>query len=866
MKIITISNPKADIAGCSMTVGVGSQNDLIDTLGIAHFLEHMLFIGTEEYPDENEFMKYIKDHNGSYNAATSDEHTVFYYTINPKHLEDSLKRFSGFFKYPLLKEDSIKREILAVDSEYQMKLKNDDRRIYQMINNCIQDKYVSRRFSCGNKMTLDKEGIRNILVNFYENNYSANKMCLVIYGKESNDTLFNYAVNYFNEVKSISDNNIDTSCSFGFNQIFKPEFIGKIIKIKPIGELSDLIITIALPSEYTIYYKFHVYGFISYILKKENKGSLIHKLKTEGYIFSLSSSWDSSKSYCSYSIRFSLTQKGLNNYLKILEILETFIKDKIYSTDENSFSFEEYKKLNILCRKEFAYKENEDPISLCKRLGKIAMSNIDAEHLLDYGYLLSHYNKPLLISILNTLSDRKNWLIFLVSESMFNKSSAREEKEKYYDISYKVDDEQLIVSNYSFIFEYNDIINSYEGLEILEDDILPTPIELPDSEIDYEIANGKLKYVFTNNYKTPKSCIYVLFKSQTNIAIQSVFCDLVKDVFKTTTEYYNFFFSYNFLRLKKGLRLYFYGFDSDILQIIKLFIDIMKHESFSEESFNRIKNSLIKNIKMHLFTYPSNRVFDGADMIYIPNHISFEDMLVQLNELTFNDMINYKREFYVEMLVCGNLLFKKASDLFSYICNSFKADNIVIPTIKINDECKNPVIVTSHGHSDNAYGVFYRIGELKNYKLTALARVITNHASNRFFDTLRTKESFGYIVSCQVRPILSNLFIVFLVQSQRKNEEINERINLFFEELLNNITIEDFEVSKNAVIGDLEIKYKSLNGLGNFLWGMKMNEYWDLNYHENMIKSVKELKFEDINEIRSIKNILRVYVEPEKND
>ncbi|KAF7670504.1 Nardilysin, partial [Astathelohania contejeani] len=183
---------------------------------------------------------------------------------------------------------------------------------------------------------------------------------------------------------------------------------------------------------------------------------------------------------------------------------------------------------------------------------------------------------------------------------------------------------------------------------------------------------------------------------------------------------------------------------------------------------------------------------DGADMIYIPNHISFEDMLVQLNELTFNDMINYKREFYVDMLVCGNLLFKKASDLFSYICNSFKADNIVIPTIKINDEYKNPVIVTSHGHSDNACGVFYRIGELKNYKLTALARVITNHANNRFFDTLRTKESFGYIVSCQARPIFSNLFIVFLVQSQRKNEEINERINLFFEELLNNITIEDF--------------------------------------------------------------------------
>jgi len=71
LKCLLISDPDADMSAASMDVGVGSSFDPPEFLGTAHFLEHMLFQGTEKYPDENEYMEYLTTHGGSDNAFTS---------------------------------------------------------------------------------------------------------------------------------------------------------------------------------------------------------------------------------------------------------------------------------------------------------------------------------------------------------------------------------------------------------------------------------------------------------------------------------------------------------------------------------------------------------------------------------------------------------------------------------------------------------------------------------------------------------------------------------------------------------------------------------------------------------------------------
>ena len=48
------------LAACALCVGVGSFSDPVDIPGLAHFVEHMVFMGSEKYPQENGFDEFIK--------------------------------------------------------------------------------------------------------------------------------------------------------------------------------------------------------------------------------------------------------------------------------------------------------------------------------------------------------------------------------------------------------------------------------------------------------------------------------------------------------------------------------------------------------------------------------------------------------------------------------------------------------------------------------------------------------------------------------------------------------------------------------------------------------------------------------------
>jgi len=65
------------MAYVSLSVNVGCFNDPLERQGLAHFLEHMIFMGSEKYPDEQAFEHHITLHGGESNAYTQCEFTNF---------------------------------------------------------------------------------------------------------------------------------------------------------------------------------------------------------------------------------------------------------------------------------------------------------------------------------------------------------------------------------------------------------------------------------------------------------------------------------------------------------------------------------------------------------------------------------------------------------------------------------------------------------------------------------------------------------------------------------------------------------------------------------------------------------------------
>ena len=70
LDVLLISDPTTDKASGACDIHVGQLNDPPNLPGLAHFCEHMLFIGTKKYPTENAYDNYLSTNGGSSNAFT----------------------------------------------------------------------------------------------------------------------------------------------------------------------------------------------------------------------------------------------------------------------------------------------------------------------------------------------------------------------------------------------------------------------------------------------------------------------------------------------------------------------------------------------------------------------------------------------------------------------------------------------------------------------------------------------------------------------------------------------------------------------------------------------------------------------------
>ena len=208
LRAILISDPNADKAACAVDVRIGSLSDPPELEGLAHFCEHLLFLGTEKYPDENAYSQFLSMHGGNSNAFTAGDHTNYYFDVAADHLERTLDIFASFFTCPLFLDTCTERELNAVDSEHMKNIQTDSWRSYQIVKDICDPKHPYSKFSTGNKFTLldrpSKLGIntRQELIEFHKKYYSSNIMTVAILGKEPINELRSWIVDKFSAIKN----------------------------------------------------------------------------------------------------------------------------------------------------------------------------------------------------------------------------------------------------------------------------------------------------------------------------------------------------------------------------------------------------------------------------------------------------------------------------------------------------------------------------------------------------------------------------------------------------------------------------------------------------------------------------------------
>ncbi len=88
---------------------MGSLQDPDQSLGLAHFLEHMLFMGSKKFPVHNEYSSFINQNSGMDNAYTSDVETNYFFEISNKVFVEAVERITNFFTGALLTESCVSK-------------------------------------------------------------------------------------------------------------------------------------------------------------------------------------------------------------------------------------------------------------------------------------------------------------------------------------------------------------------------------------------------------------------------------------------------------------------------------------------------------------------------------------------------------------------------------------------------------------------------------------------------------------------------------------------------------------------------------------------------------------------------------------
>lgn len=200
LKSILINNKNSMTASAIVFVRVGSVNENPSQAGLSHFIEHLLFKGSKNYPGDA-FSRNVENFGGEINAATSKEFTMYYINMQKDFVEESLKMLADIIQNPLFLEDEINKERKVIIEEIQRHIDNPDSLLYEKFY-----KTIYKKSSLKNSVIGKAEVIANVphkeIYKYYKLHYVPEKIIVVVSGGFDNDKTEKIIGNTFGKFKS----------------------------------------------------------------------------------------------------------------------------------------------------------------------------------------------------------------------------------------------------------------------------------------------------------------------------------------------------------------------------------------------------------------------------------------------------------------------------------------------------------------------------------------------------------------------------------------------------------------------------------------------------------------------------------------
>lgn len=188
---LLIHDAHASQATAVYRVAAGSHAEPDDLPGLAHLLEHMLFMGSQGWPEPGSFPARVAQWGGRFNASTAPRATTFFCAVSPQGLEPCLTQLTDMLTAPLFAPEQVERERRVIDAEFQTRLADDAIHAQAALATQLHPDHPLRRFSAGNARSLagDAAELAERLAHWHAIHYRAGSMALVLHGPQSPEQL-----------------------------------------------------------------------------------------------------------------------------------------------------------------------------------------------------------------------------------------------------------------------------------------------------------------------------------------------------------------------------------------------------------------------------------------------------------------------------------------------------------------------------------------------------------------------------------------------------------------------------------------------------------------------------------------------------
>ncbi|HIL88329.1 MAG TPA: hypothetical protein EYM25_06425 [Deltaproteobacteria bacterium] len=852
LKVMLVSDPTLQHGAASLVVGVGSMTDPPEQQGLAHFLEHMLFLGTEKYPDAGSYQEFVATHDGYSNAYTAETLTNYFFEVSGDHLEEALDRFSQFFVAPVFNSDLVGRELKAVDAEHSKNIPNDYRRIAQVRREIYAPGHPARHFATGTLETL--RGVtREELLDFYQRHYSSNRMTLAVSGRQSLDTLQDWVVPRF---AGVANRKLKTP-RLPWNFLPRNDRF-RLLKVKTVKDTRSLTLVFPLPSVLR-YYKSKPLSLLGFLIGHEGKGSLLSLLKQEGLATGLSAGGGERKrDYASFEITAQLTEEGEKRLRTVITRTFQYLQ-LLRRISPPPFVYEENRRMTEL---DYRFAEKEEGTDLVNTLA-VLLQFYPMRTLERDPYLITKFDKRLYDSMLFRLIP-DNLLAILASRNV-----KTDQTEQYYGTEYAYTEtraewvkqwkkaklhpkltlptlnpfipEDLSVRPFQGKFQITfqtltglreegfpeSLLRSLEeaqgrswnSWESLSETALAalSPEQrsqarglvlkhvVPEPEVLLDNERGRIWFQQDYRFETPKARIVLLLHSPEVYASpqRAVLSQLSVDVIRESLNEFSYpillaGMSYSIGVNKEGLSLEFSGYSDKLPELVKTIAGRLRNASVSRATFAELTEKKRRSYQNFHLQQPYQQAFYYRSLLLEDRKFALWDYDREIQKITLKDVKNFMRKnlfkrMYVEGLAYGNLDAETVRETLAPLL-----DTLADESLPVEEQFREQILQIESGQAHT----FSRKMEVENSALvlelqiaqrtprlrTALM-VLSTALQPQFYNELRTQQQLGYIVNAGYTELEETLGLVFMIQSGRYDPNaLQQRVDAYFPKFLEGLS------------------------------------------------------------------------------